>query len=371
MANIFFLSFGALQGILLALLCWRKQKGIAGVFFTLFLLLATLQLFLKVVAKTWLMDHLQGLYKISYELPFLFGPILYLFFYTSYKPAQKWQKAWIVHLAPFAFFAVIRSLNIYFFHYHPKVNSLHALVLAFHPVIGWKMWLHMGLQWTSLWLYGRSALQIAHHAPRKPSWHLPFIWIVLVIESLIILTLKLMTLYYGNYADPRWLFLSLTVLIYWLSYQVLAHTAVQVIPKSSRDKYVKSRLKGEKLQQITQRLQAHMQKEEPHLNPDLTIDKLSAALDLPKHHLSQAINSKLKQNFSEFLNSYRINTAKKLLRDNRKSDLTIAAIAFEAGFKSLSHFNATFKRAVNIPPSTFRKQTEEKTLPNLSDKKHQ
>ncbi len=360
MINIFFLLFGGLQGILLSVLCWRKQKGLAGAFFTAFLLLATLQIFLKVIGKTWLMDHLMGLYKISYELPFLFGPVLYLFIYTSYHPKQKWKYSWLVHFIPFLLFALIRSLNIYYFHYHPHVNSWRTLILALHPVVGWKMWIHMGLQWASLWYYGLSATQIVKPQQYGPRWHLSLIWIVLLVESLIIFALKLMTLYYGHYPDPRWLFLSLSVLIYWLTYQVLSSSAIKLTPVAPAPKYKNSGLQNSEIDAVLKKLRHYMQEQKPFLNPDLTIDQIALALQIPKHHLSQAINSGLKQNFSELLNVYRISEAKELLRNPKQNHLTIAAIAFEAGFKSISHFNNTFKKAVKTPPSTFRKNVQAK-----------
>ena len=360
MTNLFLLLFGGLQGLLLSALCWRKQKGLAGLFFVTFLLLATLQIFLKVIGKTWLMDHLMGLYKIGYELPFLFGPILYLFFYSSYQPKQRWQNSWLLHFTPFIFFAVIRSLNIYYFHYHPQVTSWRTLVLAFHPVVGWKMWLHMSLQWASLWYYSFAALKIVRPHPNRPSWHFPFIWMVLLVESLIIFVLKLMTLYYGHYPDPRWLFLSLSLLIYWLSYHVLSTTTLQLTPAIGVPKYKKSGLHKSEIETLLKKLRYFMEEQKPFLNPDLTIDQIALALKIPKHHLSQAINSGMKQNFNELLNSYRVSEAKDLLSNPKQNHLTIAAIAFEAGFKSISHFNNTFKKEVKIPPSIFRKNVQVK-----------
>ncbi len=180
-----------------------------------------------------------------------------------------------------------------------------------------------------------------------------------------------MTLYYGHYADPRWLFLSLTLLIYWLSYQVLAYSPLQLAPPRVIPKYEKSGLHPSQIDGILQQLKDYMRKQKPFLNPELSIDQIAKALELPKHHLSQAINSGLKQNFSEFLNTYRISEAKTLLQDSKQNHLTIAAIAFEAGFKSLSHFNSTFKKIVQTPPSTFRKNRQAKIVPDLSDKKPQ
>jgi AraC-like DNA-binding protein len=89
---------------------------------------------------------------------------------------------------------------------------------------------------------------------------------------------------------------------------------------------------------------------------DLSLQKLAKKLAIPSHHLSQIINERLQKNFFEFVNSYRVAEAKKLLADPAKKHLNIAEIGFNVGFNSLSTFNAAFKNLTQMTPSLFRKQ---------------
>ena len=50
--------------------------------------------------------------------------------------------------------------------------------------------------------------------------------------------------------------------------------------------------------------------------PSLTINDLAEKLSIPSRQLSQVINNKLKQNFYDLINSYRINEAIEMFKDN-------------------------------------------------------
>lgn len=56
--------------------------------------------------------------------------------------------------------------------------------------------------------------------------------------------------------------------------------------------------------------------------------------------------------FTEFLNHYRVNKAKKLLL----TDKNVTETCFACGFESLSYFNRTFKKVTGVNPLAFRKQ---------------
>jgi AraC-like DNA-binding protein len=59
------------------------------------------------------------------------------------------------------------------------------------------------------------------------------------------------------------------------------------------------------------------------------------------------------ETFTTFVNAFRLAYARRLLTE---TDLTIAAISFDAGFNNLSHFNHLFRQANGCSPSDFRKQ---------------
>ena len=89
-------------------------------------------------------------------------------------------------------------------------------------------------------------------------------------------------------------------------------------------------------------------------NPDLKIGDLSDELGASARNTSALINSFYNSNFYDFINSYRIEEAKKLL-ENEDEDVTILAILYEAGFNSKSVFNTVFKKMVGCTPSSYRK----------------
>jgi len=61
-------------------------------------------------------------------------------------------------------------------------------------------------------------------------------------------------------------------------------------------------------------------------------------------------------NFVTFINSYRIEEAKKILISNNYSNYTIEAVSEIVGFNSKSAFNNAFKKKVGITPSDYIKQ---------------
>jgi AraC-like DNA-binding protein len=59
--------------------------------------------------------------------------------------------------------------------------------------------------------------------------------------------------------------------------------------------------------------------------------------------------------FGEFITERRLEVARSMLRSPRYAGWSIAGIAFEAGFRDLSHFNRRFRRRFGVTPSEFRR----------------
>lgn len=89
-------------------------------------------------------------------------------------------------------------------------------------------------------------------------------------------------------------------------------------------------------------------------NADLKVGDLAVKMDLSPRNISNLINTFDGGNFYDFINIYRINESKKLLRQY-EDDATILTILYESGFNSKSVFNNTFKKIVGETPSVYRK----------------
>jgi len=127
--------------------------------------------------------------------------------------------------------------------------------------------------------------------------------------------------------------------------------------RSGADKYAKSGLSQEQLEAYKQELTTLMQTERAYLNPGLTLPKLSAMVQCPINHLSQVINAGFDMSFFDFLNSYRIEEAKRILADESDPPPAILTVAFEVGFNSNSAFYSAFKRSCGQTPAQFRRVT--------------
>jgi AraC-like DNA-binding protein len=66
------------------------------------------------------------------------------------------------------------------------------------------------------------------------------------------------------------------------------------------------------------------------------------------------INTAFQSNFFDFINTYRIEAAKKILEDPDKADWKILAIAYETGYNNKATFNRVFKKYTGYTPSAYR-----------------
>jgi AraC-like DNA-binding protein len=121
-------------------------------------------------------------------------------------------------------------------------------------------------------------------------------------------------------------------------------------------KYEKSGLTETKAKQFLTALQQLMESEKPYLNSELTLLQLAEMLVISPHNLSEIINTRQQQNFFDFVNSYRVEKARRDLIDPTKQHLKILSIAFEAGFNSKTAFNTIFKKFTNLTPSEYRQR---------------
>ena len=98
-----------------------------------------------------------------------------------------------------------------------------------------------------------------------------------------------------------------------------------------------------------------METERLFLSQGLNLQDLAEKAETPVYRVRYFLNQHLgHENFSIFLNTYRLRYAADLLANPSRSDDKIFAIALEAGFSSLAPFNKAFKNLFGITPSEYR-----------------
>lgn len=123
-------------------------------------------------------------------------------------------------------------------------------------------------------------------------------------------------------------------------------------PNKSMSEDNKKSISPELIKTITQ----YMEEKKPYLNHLLTLENLSNQLLLQPRLLSQIINQQFNQNFFEFINTYRVNECKLIIKQLGNEKITMIEVMDKAGFNSKATFNTFFKKIVGLTPTQYRKE---------------
>ncbi|MEO1054501.1 MAG: AraC family transcriptional regulator [Bacteroidota bacterium] len=147
-----------------------------------------------------------------------------------------------------------------------------------------------------------------------------------------------------------------SLVAYTISFIVIRKGYINAIDHT---KYQTTAISGQQSDELFSKVLHLMNAEAAFKNTDLTLKALSEKLKVSTQALSMVINQKSQQNFNSFVNQYRIEEAIRLFNQREFDHQTIAAIAFEVGFNSISSFNTAFKKQTGKTPLAYRKQLSE------------
>lgn len=359
---------GAVHGFLfgLALLSFKRGNKIPNRLLAALVLVISIFLFGAVMRTTSYDLVLPHLSRIHDPFTFLVSPLLFLYLKTLITRKTSFPKKNLLHFIPFGI-CVVYLIPYYFQdtavktqillaeHQHPGLGNWYYVRSAF--VIIYSL-VYLSL---SVWML------VKHFRKIKRENIQPDKAVLLQVRFLIaaILTIWIVGVfrYALDHTSQTNLLVPLlaAITVYGLGYICLRNpevlsSAEEVLPLAP--KYENSTLSAEKSERYLKRLRQIMETEKPFTDGELTLQKLAEKLSIPPPHLSQAINERLNQSFSDFINSYRVEEVKKMFLDPAKKHYSILAIAEEAGFSSKSSFNSVFKKHANQTPSEFRKNLD-------------
>ncbi len=156
-----------------------------------------------------------------------------------------------------------------------------------------------------------------------------------------------------------------TVWILGITYVSLHHLVsknlfeepLPTIPLKENEKKIEEEIKQEEEQneKLFTEISNTIKTNELFLNTDLTIMEVALAVHQHPKLVSKTINLNTDVNFNSFINDFRVEYAKILLKDPKYKHITIDEIGKMAGFRSKSVFYSNFKRVLKITPLQFQK----------------
>lgn len=115
------------------------------------------------------------------------------------------------------------------------------------------------------------------------------------------------------------------------------------------------RLTPEQLTRLKEQLVNLMEHDKVFSDPGLDLPNLARRMAITTHELSYLLNEGFGQSFFQYMNTHRVEEARRLLADPAYRHLNMVGIAFQSGFSSKTTFNTTFKKATGLSPSQYQK----------------
>jgi AraC-like DNA-binding protein len=373
-----FIFLGVFQGFFLSLFFIIKSQNDkkANLYQGLLLLFLSLTIFEGWLNNTGYIVKVLAITNFSEPLNFTFAPLLYWYFLKSLNPEGK-SKEWI-HFLPaifWLFYMVFQFIqpvemkyNSYIHTNRPDWNYLEVATSINEDPLKIRQFINP-LTAIQLIIYIIAIIVVLTKKLRSVGQTLfgTDIELLIILRNTLIHFLLLITiflgtkLYFGMHSDIGDYLIGayISFMIYSTSYQVLSRSEFFDKPGSFFSfpvmKYEKSSLSEENKESILSKIRKEMEDNSYFKNNLASLPGLAKQINETSHHVSQVINEKLNKSFFELLASYRVEHAKKLIKNDKVSKITVEELSDIVGYNSKSSFNIAFKKYTLMTPSEYRK----------------
>ena len=297
---------------------------------------------------------------------FLIGPVLYFYTRSVVYRSFEWRTRDVLHLLPFVAFTV--GFQIYYRLQTPEYQSViqsaiqqqklpavfyYSIVIVYAHVASYLYSAYREI------IFYRQHLQqrFSQLQKRNLDWLMFMILSVAVmlfisfIYSLLPLATQVL-LHWGLIVVIAFVFGFVNTIVWKALKQPLIFSGVEEETKSVHNITL---FTDSERTEYHRRVQEAVKTGHAYLNSDLTLDELAERTGTSAKKLSQFINDHYQQNFFDFVNSFRIEEAKRIMKTATDPKLTVLEVMYQSGFNSKSSFNNLFKKKTGLTPSEFRK----------------
>lgn len=309
-------------------------------------------------------------------LPFIYSPAIYLYAKAVSSNKKRFEIKSLLHFSPAIIILLASIIGFFIFSSEEKLALLNPDVPKSVFII---------IMRTLIPFYGISYIVLSlieikkYHHRLKENYSeiesLKLNWLIYLILSMtLVWMLEFVQIFLIDIAGKpenvfyKYIYLAISLIMFLIMYRSLKQPQIfsevnfneaEEInePKNEVEEsgYYKSGLTEQKINEIASSLLIIMQNDKPYLKSNLSLSDLAQLNGVSAHNLSEVINTKLNKTFYDFINQYRVNEVKKMLKDVKYENYSILSIGFEAGFNSKTSFNTIFKKFTGTTPSEYKR----------------
>ena len=333
-------GFGVLLGLLLSIFLWSYRKGNSTANKILSLLILTLSFR---VGKSVFMELGNGidlrLIFIGLSTLLIIGPLFLLYTELLTNANYKLTKQHLIH-----FILFIPALGFGFWISKNRVEQLPTSIFVVLFIIYYSHYL-------AYLLVALKKIIKVKEGEKKETVK----WLKILSATLAIIWLIYVLNLFEDIVPYIFGPIAYSLLIFAVAFIAFKNGYIE---KVGAVKYKTTSVEQGEIEALYDKVVNLIKNKEQYKDNNISLKSLSKSLNTSTQKLSMAINSNSSNNFNVFVNSYRIDTAKEMLQDKKYTHYTIAAIAYEVGFNSLSSFNEAFKKQTKQTPIAFKNQSQ-------------
>lgn len=349
----------------------NANKYLAYAIFTLSLLL--LNLVFEIVEIYNAIPYLRFIDNIEWAL--IFPVFVFLFIAHQVKHPIKQSKKILWLFLPFLYSAILNIFNDL-----DAVVNVYDIPKSFDEGIDilFRIHFYMAITFiTSILIYTFTFIRNSDNVQEK-KW-ITILWSLVFILLFSWVLAILVDLFFAYDVTPfmRLLALFATFLIHWTSYfgiykYRLARDkeAVRELLEKRMSVYDESIVTADDDKEETNLNFSHsLTEENPYFKKlenlcknheiyrDSLLDreKVAEKLGISTGYLSQLVNTITGENFTTFINKYRVEAVKKMIIATEFENYSILSIGLESGFTSKTTFYKAFKKVTGMTPNSYRK----------------
>jgi AraC-like DNA-binding protein len=320
--------------------------------------------------------------NVNWLFLLLHGPLLWFYVKTLTQPIFKLKPIHLLHFAPFVFYSIFHWFN--FIGLSAEEKIIYVSTGAHYTTIFVKIGsLAVGVSSITYNIVALVLLQ-KHLRNIKSTYsnieNKDLKWLkTLVIASLVVFSVNVLLYNLNNFfrfseyfALAKIAYTFSTIYVLYIGYFGIRQGRIfadYIIEEAHLPKVVKQSIQidvKKNYSEIVGNLIRLMEKEQPYLDPELNLAKLSNLMKTKPELISEVLNSALNQNFFDFINKYRIEEFKLKCLSKENRHLSIMGIAYDCGFNSKAAFYRAFNKFEAISPTAYISQVSSKSETHFS-----
>ena len=361
---------GVVQGVLFGtILLWmHSKKHKPTLYLGLFILLFSLEPIPNILQDLGVLNQYPQLELFPAHFHFMAFPLFYIYIqrisiFNGEDPNYKVLIPGIVE--------VISGLIIFLLPITTKLYLKDSYYSLVYFILGLSYSIFIGVL-TIRWIVRHQTEinnQFSQTLHKNLNWAKLFVYVSIGFQLLV-----LANYFFNNYLWYLFVTVINVILIYWVSFKGITQENVSSLiinftsgsvyketpdqPKQLNTSNILQKkaafITTKEMEDVINIVEDYIVNSQCFLKDNLTIIDIAEATNIHPKRISYSLNNLEQSNFNNYINKFRVQKAKELLKDDAATNLSIEGIGMEAGFHSKATFYSAFKKFEGCTPANYR-----------------